>query len=92
MPTYVMVGKYSMDALEAISAKRTDDAAALVKRNGGELKAAYATLGDSDLLVIAELPDTERAIKTSVELSKLLGISFSSVPAVTVEEFDRLVG
>ena len=92
MSTYVMFGKYSTDALKAISAKRSDDATALIKRNGGALKAAYATLGDSDLLLIADMPDTERAIKTSVELSKMLGISFSSVPAITVEEFDRLVG
>jgi hypothetical protein len=30
------------------------------------------------------------AVKASVELNKLLGISFTTSPAVTVEEFDKL--
>jgi uncharacterized protein with GYD domain len=92
MATYLMLGKYSLEALKAISAERSDKATALIKRNGGELRAAYALLGDTDLAIIVDLPDNGRAIKTSVELSKMLGISFSTVPAVTVEEFDKLVG
>lgn len=92
MATYVMFGKYSVEALKAISAKRSDKAVALIKQNGGEVKAVYALLGDTDLLAIVDLPDTESAMKTSVALSKLLGVSFSTVPAVGVEEFDRLVG
>lgn len=30
-------------------------------------------------------------MKASVELAKLLGISFTTAPAVTVEEFDKLI-
>lgn len=92
MATYLMLGSYSLESLAAISAKRSDEARAVIKENGGQMKAGYALLGDTDLAIILELPDTERAIKTSVALSKLLGVSFRTVPAVTVEEFDRLVG
>jgi hypothetical protein len=31
-------------------------------------------------------------MKASLELSKLLGISFSTVPAVSIEAFDSLLG
>jgi uncharacterized protein with GYD domain len=91
MATYLMFGKYSSEAVKAISAKRTDKTIALIKQNGGELKAGYALLGDIDLVLIVDLPDTERAMKTSVALSKLLGISFSTVPAVNVADFDKLM-
>jgi len=86
-----MFGKYSLEAVKAISAKRTDKTIALIKQNGGELKAGYALLGDIDLVLIVDLPDTEGAMKTSVALSKLLGISFSTVPAVNVADFDKLM-
>jgi uncharacterized protein with GYD domain len=91
MATYLMFGKYSLEATKAISAKRTDKALALIKQEGGDLKAGYALLGDIDLVLIVDLPDTERAMKTSVALSKLLGISFSTVPAVNVADFDKLM-
>ena len=91
MATYLMFGKYSLEAIGKISAQRSDQAVALIKQNGGELRAGYALLGDTDLALIVELPDTERAMKTSVGLSKLLGVSFSTVPAMTVGEFDKLL-
>jgi hypothetical protein len=31
-------------------------------------------------------------MKTSVGLAKLLGIAFSTAPAMSIEEFDKLVG
>jgi uncharacterized protein with GYD domain len=92
MATYLMFGKYSSEAVKAISAKRTGEAGALIKQNGGELKAGYALLGDVDLVLIVNLPDTGQAMKTSAALSKLLGISFSTAPAVSVEDFDKLMG
>jgi uncharacterized protein with GYD domain len=92
MATYLMFGKYSLEAIKAISAKRTDKALALIKQEGGDLKSGYALLGDIDLVLIVDLPDTERAMKTSAALSTLLGISFSTAPAVSVADFDKIMG
>lgn len=91
MATYLMLGRYSLDALDAISAKRTDKASAVIRENGGELVAAYALLGEADLAVIIDLPDNEHAMKTGVALSTLLGVTFCTMPAVPIEEFDRLM-
>ena len=49
-------------------------------------------LGMADLLVIVDLPGVEAAMQTSVALSKMTGISFCTHPAVSVEEFDQLMG
>ena len=91
MATYLMFGNYAMEAVKAISAERTQEAMALIKQNGGKFKAGYALLGDTDLVLIVDLKDTEHAMKTSVELSNLLGISFRTAPAVSVEEFDKFM-
>jgi uncharacterized protein with GYD domain len=90
MATYLMFGRYSVEGLKGISAKRTEEVKALIKKNGGELKAGYAALGDVDLVMIVDLPDTARAMATSAALAKLTGIAFTTLPAVTIEEFDRL--
>jgi len=92
MATYVMFGKYSPDVLKNVSAQRTDQALDVIKKYGGEYKAAYALLGEIDLMVIVELPDIQHAMQASAALTKLLGVSFHTVPAVSVEEFDKLMG
>ena len=91
MATYLMFGKYSIDAIKEISAERTVKASAVVGDVGGEVKAAYALLGKTDLVFIVDFPGVQEAMKASVELTKLLGISFTTAPAVTVEEFDKLI-
>ncbi len=91
MATYFMFGSYSVDAVKKISAKRTEKAAELIAEHGGKLKAGYALLGEYDIVLIVDLPGTEQAMETSVALTELLGISFTTAPAVTVEEFDEIM-
>jgi uncharacterized protein with GYD domain len=91
MATYFMFGKYSLEGMKGISAGRTANTLALIKKHGGEFKAGYALLGDVDLVLIVEMPDIGQAMKTSAALAKLLGASFSTAPAVSVEEFDKLM-
>jgi uncharacterized protein with GYD domain len=91
MATYFMFGKYSVEGMKGISAGRTKKTLALIEKHGGVFKAGYALLGDVDLVLIVEMPDTGQAMKTSAALAKLLGVSFSTAPAVSVEEFDQLM-
>lgn len=91
MSTYVLFGKYSAESIRGASARRTEEAEALIKGLGGEIKAGYALLGDTDLLFVVELPGNEAAIKASTGLTKLTGIGFRTAPAVTIKEFDRLM-
>ncbi len=91
MSTYLMFGKYSLEGAKGISSKRTDQSMALLKKYGAELKAGYALLGKTDLLLIVEAPDTGKVMQLSAALGKLLGVSFSTAPAVSIEEFDKLM-
>lgn len=91
MTTYLMFGKYSAEALKGISSKRTVEANSLITENGGEIVSQYTLLGENDLLFIVNFPSVNEVIKSSVALNKLTGISFHSVPAITVEQFDKII-
>ena len=92
MGTYFMFGSYSEEAIGKISSERTEEATGIIEANGGKLKSAYALIGEYDIVLIVRLPGNEEAIKTSVELSKAFGIGFTTAPAISVSEFDELVG
>ncbi|NIO04184.1 MAG: GYD domain-containing protein [Proteobacteria bacterium] len=91
MATFLMFGKYSTEALRGIRPERTDEFIAIVKRFGGDVKAIYQLLGEVDLVCIVAFPGIEQAMQASVALGKLTGISFTTLPAITVEEFDKLM-
>ena len=90
MITFLMFGKYSSEAIKGISGSRTVEANNLIKKNGGEVISQYALLGENDLLFIVNFPSVDDVIRSSVALNKLTGISFNSIPAITVEQFDKV--
>jgi len=91
MATFFMFGKYSSEALKEMSAERTDKAVDLIKKFGGEVDSMYALLGEQDLVLIVDFPGVEQAMKASVALTKMTGVSFTSSPAVPVEDFDKMI-
>jgi uncharacterized protein with GYD domain len=91
MATYFMFGKYSSESIKEMSAKRTEQAVNEIKDLGGEVNAMHALLGEYDLLFCINLPSLEDAIKASVALKKLTGISFTTCPAITVQTFDQIM-
>jgi uncharacterized protein with GYD domain len=91
MATFFLFGKYSAEAVKGISAQRTKKTVNVVKKLGGEVKSMHALLGEKDLVFIVSLPGMEQAIQASVALSKMTGIAFTTAPAVTVDEFDKLM-
>ncbi len=91
MATFFMFGRYSLEAIKEISAERTDKAVSIIKDSGGEVDSMYALLGEQDLVLIVDFPGIKQAMKASVALSKLTGISFTTSPAVTVEDFDQMM-
>ena len=90
MATFIMLGKYTPQALADLSPKRTDKAVALIKKHKGELVSMYAALGENDLVLILEFPDVKQAMKASIALTKITGIAFNTSPAVPVDVFDKL--
>jgi len=44
------------------------------------------------LAFVVDFPGMAEVLKASVALTKLTGIGFTTSPAISVEEFDKIVG
>jgi|CXWL01.1.fsa_nt_gi uncharacterized protein with GYD domain len=91
MNTFLLFGKYSPNALKRASSTRTRKAEHLIGRFRGKVKAMYALIGEYDLLIVVDLPGIEEVIKVSTGLMELTGITFTTVPAISVNAFDKLI-
>jgi uncharacterized protein with GYD domain len=92
MATYIMLGKYTAEAIKGISPERTKKAVAAIEKLKGKVNAMYVLMGTHDLLVSANFADNKDAMKASIALTKLTGIGFSTSAAVSVDEFDKMAG
>lgn len=90
MAKYLMLGKYSVGAVKGIRAQRTKKVEALIKKQGGRIIGMYALIGPYDLAFIVDMPGNAAIVKTSIAITKLTGISFSTSPAMSIQEFDRI--
>lgn len=91
MQTFFLFGKYSAAALKGVSAARTKRASKLIAKYKGTVHSMHAILGEYDVVIQADLPGLEEAMKASVALAKATGIAFTTAPAVAVDRFDKIV-
>lgn len=91
MAKYLMLGKYSLESIKGISAGRTKKAVALIEKHGGKVNSVYALLGQYDLAIMADFGGVADVMEASVDLTKLTAISFTTLPALSVDVFDRIM-
>lgn len=91
MNTFLLFGKYSPNALKNASATRTRKAEHLIGRFRGKVRAMYALIGEHDLLIVVDLPGIDEVVKVSTGLMELTGITFTTVPAISVNAFDKII-
>ena len=90
MAKFFMYGKYTKVAMEGISSDRTKKALDVIEKAGGKVNSMYALLGKYDIVLITDFPGVAEVMKASIALNKLTTISFTSFPAITIEEFDKI--
>lgn len=91
MAKFLMLGKYSLEAVKGITKERTGKVTDVIKKSRGSVDSMYALLGNYDLAFLVDFPGNSEAMKASIAITKLTGIAFTTFPAVTVEEFDNTV-
>ncbi len=91
MGIFLMFGKSSSEELKEINLKYTAEVLSLIKKFGGNVKSMHVMLKERDLVFILTFPGIAKAVNASIALSKLTGISFTASPAVTVEEFAKIM-
>jgi uncharacterized protein with GYD domain len=92
MATFFMFGKYTARAVEGASPERTQQARRLIEDLGGRVRDIYALMGEHDLAIIVELPRMTDAMRASLALKKLTDMTFYTVAAMPIGEFDDLLG
>jgi len=94
MPTYISMLHYTQQGISAIknSPARIDAAKDAYRKAGGELKSIYLTLGQYDLVAIAEMPNDEAVARMALVLGAQGNIRSETMRAFTETEFRKIAG
>ena len=94
MPTYVSMLRYTQQGISSVknAPARMDAAKEAYKKAGGELKAIYLTLGQYDLVAIAEMPNDEAVARMALSMGMQGNIRTETMRAFTEAEFRKIAG
>jgi len=93
MPTYISLINYTQQGAQNIkkSPARFDAAKKAVQSMGGDIKQVYLTMGQYDLVIIAEAPDDETIGKFLLATGSLGNVRTQTMRAFTEDEFRKIV-
>jgi uncharacterized protein with GYD domain len=93
MPTYISMLRYTQQGISNAknAPARIDAAKESYKKAGGELKAVYLTLGQYDLVAIAEMPNDEAVARLALGMGMQGNIRTETMRAFTEAEFRKIV-
>jgi uncharacterized protein with GYD domain len=93
MPTFVITANWTDQGVRAIKdvPKRTKAAHELGKKLGVEIKHAFVTTGDSDLLLIIEAPDGGNVSKFALAISSQGNIRTRTARAWPEAEYVKMI-
>ena len=92
MPKFLVETSYTLDGIRGVKAgggsARAAAAKAAVEEVGGTLEAFYFAFGDSDVYLIADLPDNASAAAIGLTVSAGGGATTHTTVLITPEEMD----
>lgn len=93
MPTYILLTNYTAQGIKNIkeSPSRFDAAKKAIQSMGADIKQVFLTMGQYDLVLIAEAPDDETIAKFVLATGSLGNVSTQTLRAFTEDEFRKIV-
>ena len=93
MATYIVLINYTQQGIQNIkeSPARFDAAKKTMQSMGGDIKQVFLTMGQYDLVIIAEAPDDETIGRFLLATGSLGNVSTQTMRAFTEDEFRKLV-
>lgn len=92
MPKYMVQASYTVEGMKGLirdgGSKRRAVVEKLVSSAGGRLESMYFTFGDSDVVLIIDMPDNVSAAAISLAVGARGSVSLKSTPLLTIEEVD----
>lgn len=94
MPTYISMLRYTQQGITSAknAPARIDAAKEAYRKAGGELKSIFLTMGQYDLVVIAEMPNDETVARMALALGAQGNIRSETMRAFTETEFRKIAG
>lgn len=93
MPTYVILGKYSLQGIRKIkgTTKRADAFRNLAKKMGARVKEIYWTMGQYDVVTIIDAPDDATATRLLLAAGSMGNVQTETLRAYTQSEVARIL-
>ena len=95
MPKYLLQVSYTADGAKGLmkdgGSKRRTVATGLVQSLGGKIESFYYAFGETDAVVIADMPDNAAAAAASLALASSGAVTNKVTVLLTAEEVDRAV-
>jgi uncharacterized protein with GYD domain len=92
MPKFLIEASYTLDGVKGVQSaggsSRRDAVAAVAESVGGQLESFHFAFGDSDAIVIVDLPDNESAAAVALTVNGAGGAVVKTVVLLTPEEVD----
>jgi uncharacterized protein with GYD domain len=92
MPKYLLQVNYTLDGIRGVQkeggVRRRAAAEALIKSLGGTMDAFYYAFGDTDVYVIADMPDQASMAAAAIAVSAAGGATVKTTVLLAPEEID----
>lgn len=96
MAKYLLHVNYTLDGVKGVLAKggsaRRAAAAAAAKSAGGKVESFYFAFGETDVYVVADMPDNAAAAALALTVSAGGGATVSTTVLLTPDEVDKAAG
>jgi len=93
MPHYLIKANYGPEGVAGLSASggtaRRDAIDEMIDGAGGKVESFYFAFGDSDVYVIAEMPDNETVAALALSINQSGATMISTVVLMTPEQMDK---
>ena len=94
MNSYIALLSWTQQGIQNIkdSPSRLEQAKAVTKAAGGEMKSFYMTLGQYDMVAVIEAPDDAAFAKVMLAIATQGGVRSQTLKAFTEDEYRSIVG
>jgi uncharacterized protein with GYD domain len=93
MAKFLIEGKYSAEGLRGLAkdkaSGRQTAVTQLIEGVGGKVESVYYALGDVDVYVVCDFPDTASAAAVSLAVSSTGKVQIKTIALMTVAEADQ---
>ncbi len=93
MPKYLVHASYSVDGTKGLiqegGTSRRSTVDQLISGMGGKMESFYFTFGDSDVVVIADMPDDEAMTALALAINASGAVNIKTTVLITPEQVDE---